>query len=168
MKTVRKGSVTVGALAIALLLAAEMAWAQAPRASDKARGYFGPAASPDPVDAIWLAPRGMLNGSGVATRQRAFSYNPAPSVAPMQRATRQVVPATPAPAARPAPAPATVTPPAVTPSAVTPSAAAPAATATARPRQYSYSYAPAPARADRVLGVNPAFRDASAKAQGEY
>ncbi|HTU25407.1 MAG TPA: hypothetical protein VMF30_08425 [Pirellulales bacterium] len=159
MKAYAKIGLTIGALAMAMLAVVQTASAQAPRASDKARGYYGPAASVGPSQAFWLAP-GVTSedmfrhpmGPGVAsTRARSFSYAPAPA-APQ--------PATPAPAApraqsaAPAPAPA----PAVAP-------------ATPAPRRYSYSYQPryySNMTMDRVLGNHPENRNAAAKAQGEY
>ena len=87
MRSCWKGSLTVGALAIAVLAIAQMASAQAPRASDKARGYYGPAASPGPDNAIWLEPgvtgREMWN---TRPRARSFSYAPAPAVQQAQPA----------------------------------------------------------------------------------
>ena len=143
MKSYVKSSLTMGALAIAMLAVVQMASAQAPRASDKARGYYGPAASPDPADAIWLAP-GVTGQSNV--RMRSFSYAPAPA----QATTPQAQSVRPAPQA--------------------PAAAAPAMSAPAR--RYSYSYQPRWInrgwRNDRVLSVNPADRDAASKVQGEY
>jgi hypothetical protein len=150
MRTFAKGSLAVLALAVAVLAVAQVAAAQAPRASDKARGYYGPAASPDPVDAIWLAPG--VNGQAMVAqpRARSFSYAPSAAAQPM----RSVAPA--APQARPIPA----------------APAAPRATTTVTPRQFSYQPAPiyrAPTwQQDRVLRGNPANRDAAAKAQGEY
>ena len=142
MKSYVKISMTMGALAIALLAVVQMASAQAPRASDKARGYYGPAASPDPADAIWLAPGVTGQAYGPV---RSFSYAPAPArpAAPQTQSVR---------AAQPAPA-----------------TAAPAMSAPTR--RNSFSYQPRFYRGttmDRVLGRNPADRDAAAKAQGEY
>jgi long-subunit fatty acid transport protein len=145
MKTYVKISLTMGALAFAVLAAVQMAAAQAPRASDKARGYYGPAASPDPADAIWLAP-GITGQSMGAVR--SFSYAPAPTAA--QPAAPQPQSMQPAPQA----------------------AATPAPVASAPVRRYSYSYQPRTYyrgwRNDRVLSVNPANRDAASKVQGEY
>ena len=62
-----------------------MASAQAPRASDKARGYYGPAASPGPDNAIWLEP-GVTGREVRATRARSYSYAPAPTVQQMRPA----------------------------------------------------------------------------------
>jgi hypothetical protein len=160
MKTFWRGSVVVGALAVALLAVAQMAAAQAPRASDKARGYFGPAASPDPVDAIWLAPPGMGQQMDLPTRPgRRFSYNSGTRfVQPVTPRTQivQTAPPTPAPAA----------PNATAPSATAPSASAPMASVA--PRRYSYQPAFRANWMDRVLQGNPANRDAAAKAQGNY
>jgi len=150
MKTYVKGILAVGALAMAMLAVVQMASAQAPRASDKARGYYGPAASPDPADATWLAPgvTGERMTGQVIGPARSFSYAPAP---------RMVQPAAPQATS-------------VQPNVQAPATRAPAASAPAR--RYSYSYQTAPVyrgwRADRVLGRNPADRDAAAKAQGEY
>jgi hypothetical protein len=154
MRSCWKGSLTVGALAIAVLAIAQMASAQAPRASDKARGYYGPAASPGPDNAIWLEPgvtgREMWN---TRTRARSFSYAPAPVVQQAQPAAQPAAPAAPrAQAVQPAPA------------------ARPAPTVSVAPRRYSYQ--PMPVYRgygmDRVLGTPPANRNAAAKALGEY
>jgi long-subunit fatty acid transport protein len=150
MKNHMKSSLTVGALAIAVLAGAQIASAQAQRASDKARGYYGPAASPEPADTTWLAPgvTGELMTGEPTGPMRRFSYAPAP-------ATRTAQPAAPqAQSMRPAP-----------------QAMAPAPAASAPTRRYSYSYQPQYYRGwrmDRVLTGNPANRDAAAKAQGEY
>jgi hypothetical protein len=142
MKSSLKNSLTLGALAVAALVVVQMASAQAPRASDKARGFYGPAASPEAADATWLAP-------GISSVQRgparSFSYAPAPQTA-QPVAPQSVRPAPPAPVAA---APATTTPSPV--------------------RRFSYQ--PRVYRGmtmDRVLNSAPADRNAAAKAQGEY
>jgi len=154
MKTYVKISLTMGALAVAMLAVAQTASAQALRASDKARGYYGPAASPDPADATWLAPgitSEPMSRDVFVNPARRFSYAPAPRTAqPAAPQTQSVRPMPQAPAAAP------------------PAAAPRAASA---PRQYSYSYQPRfyrNWRNDRVLSTNPENRDAAAKAQGEY
>jgi len=150
MKTYVKISLTMGALAVAMLAVAQTASAQALRASDKARGYYGPAASPEPADATWLAPgitSESMSRDVFVNPARRFSYAPAPQAAqPAAPQTQAVRPAPQAPAA----------------------AAAPAVSA---PRRYSYSYQPRfyrNWRNDRVLSTAPENRDAAAKAQGEY
>jgi hypothetical protein len=148
MRSYWKGSLTVGALAIALLVVVQMAAAQAPRASDKARGYYGPAASPDPADGFNLTPGST--GQRTVTATRRFSYAPAPVSRPAQPVAPQTQRAAPA---QPVPAP--------------------AATTSVQPRRYSYQPAPLgfwgrDLRTDRVLGRNPADRKAAAKANGEY
>ncbi|HEX4143338.1 MAG TPA: hypothetical protein VHY91_07290 [Pirellulales bacterium] len=157
MKTYVKSSLTVGALAVAVLAMTQVASAQRDAAA-KARGYYGAAASPDPADAIWLAPgitevnRAAMLSTNMPRNYipsnggRSFSYAPAPMVA------RQAAPR--AQAVRPA----------------APQAAA-AAPAVSAPRRYSYSYQPRffrNWRGDRVLSTQPENRNAASKAQGEY
>jgi hypothetical protein len=160
MKTYVKRSVMFAALALAMLAVVNTASAQR-IASDKARGYYGPAASPEPADAMWITPgvRSEPVGTspgGLLTNQ---SYAPARSFSYAPRATVTQ----PAPAAAPQPQVARSSQPA-------PAAAAPAASAPVR----RYSYQPTNQRVyrgstiDRVLGTSAANRDAAAKAQGEY
>jgi hypothetical protein len=83
MKSYVKGVLTLSALALATLAVVQMASAQSTRASDKARGYYGPAASPEPADAVWLAPgvtRELMTGEPIGPT-RSFSYAPAPRAA---------------------------------------------------------------------------------------
>jgi hypothetical protein len=159
MKTYVRNSLTLAAVAMAVVAMTQVASAQRDAVS-KARGYYGAAASPDPADAIWLAPgiteinrRAMLSTNMPrpyipAGGTRSFSYAPAPMTAQSAAPRTQTV----------RPAPQTATKPA-------PAASAPV-------RRYSYSYQPRTFfrgwRNDRVLSVNPANRDAASKVQGEY